>query len=144
MPRRERIRVQSTPTGESKTEQAHRQKVNINSIMSKYNMTGVMPSTRHPAMYGDFTTSGDFHSAMNRIIDAQQEFASLPSKIRNRFDNDPGKLIDFLSDPANLKEAYDLELIPRPEGYIPFNDVPGVDPSPEILPGETPVETPTN
>lgn len=132
MPRRERIRVQTQITGESMTEQDHRQRTNINSIMTKYNMTGVLPSNKHPGMYGDFTGAVDYHTAMNKCIDAREEFASLPSTVRKRFHNDVGELLEFLSDDENKKEAMELGLIPKPEPQT--LDVGEPVPPPKIAP----------
>ena len=43
-------------------------------------------------------------------MQAQQSFESLPSELRGRFENDPAKLIDFLSDERNNAEAVKLGL----------------------------------
>lgn len=102
--------------GESKTEQSHRDKCNINTIMKKANIQGLTPeqiSRKENATYGDFSKAEDFHSMNNRIIKAKEEFQLLPSAIRNRFSNDPGKLIEFLSDPRNKKEAQELGIMKK-------------------------------
>lgn len=110
-----RPRVQFFPTGESKTEQAHQQKQNINTIMRKYQKTGMLPSCVHPGQYGDFTSVGEYHECSQRVLDAQEEFNSLPANVRKRFANSPAKLLEFLANSENLDEAIELGIIPKPE-----------------------------
>jgi len=106
-------RVQINTGTVSRVEQTHKKKVNINTIMAKANKTGLIP-VKTGAHYGDFTSIEDYQTARNKILDAQQNFQQLPSKIRNRFKNNPGKLITFLNDPNNKQEAIEMGLIERP------------------------------
>lgn len=48
-------------------------------------------------------------------MEAENSFNMLPSEIRNRFQNDPGQLIGYLSDEKNNEEAYKLGLKIRPK-----------------------------
>ena len=43
-------------------------------------------------------------------MQAQQSFESLPSELRAKFENDPAKLISYLSDDKNNAEAIKLGL----------------------------------
>lgn len=65
--------------------------------------------------HGDFTRVTDFHSAMNEVVKARESFERLPARIRSRFDNDPGKLLDFVSDERNEAEGIRLGILPKPE-----------------------------
>jgi len=109
-----RQRVQSHPKGVSLTEQAHEGSTNINKIISRAKRTGMLPNRGNPGFYGDFTNAVDFHTAQNKIIHAKEQFLTLPAAIRKRFDNDPGELLNFLSDESNIDEAMELGIIPRP------------------------------
>ena len=51
---------------------------------------------------------------MNIIIQAQDQFASLPANIRDRFANSPEKYLAFLADSANKEEAVKLGLVNAP------------------------------
>lgn len=105
-------RVSSVPVGESKTEQSHRQVVNINTIVAKARK-GIPPRIQKgDGLYGDFTGYQDYHTVMNRINDAQQDFMTLPAQTRERFGNDVGQLLDFIADPANEDQARELGLLP--------------------------------
>lgn len=102
--------------GPTKTEQQHKDRLNITTIMAKARAQGMMPQMERiqSAKYGDFTNQTDFQELHDRVIRAKDEFAQLPSDVRNRFHNDPGELIEFINNPDNLEESYDLGLRKRP------------------------------
>lgn len=108
------------PEGPSLTEQAHLNDADVNTIIARHRKTGQVPIfTGKQPTYGDFSGVVDFQDSLNRIAQAEQDFMSLPSKIRNKFKNDPGQLIEFVNDPANEQECYELGLIPYPDDYVP-------------------------
>lgn len=107
-------RVQMNTGSKSRVEQSHKKECNINTIVAKAHKTGLFPQRLDVPKYGDFTTAVDFHQAKNSIHQANDDFMSLPSEIRNRFENDPGKLLDFINDPDNSKEAVKLGLLQGP------------------------------
>lgn len=83
----------------------------INTIVDRFGLNGEVPEVVRMPQYGDFSQVGDFQSAMNAVIAAQKDFMTLPAKVRSRFDNDPQKLLEFVSDDANLAEARALGLM---------------------------------
>ena len=99
---------------QSMTKQSFAKDANINNIMAKYIKTGVPPAagTRQPN-YGDFTDGADYRENIDRILDAQTEFAKLDSDLRKQFNNDPSVMLDFMSNPANLEECQELGLLPK-------------------------------
>lgn len=101
----------------SLTNQADMDAADINKIMARYERTGVLIDPlgveRRP-MYGDFTEIKDYHQMLSSIRNVERAFSTLPANVRNRFDNDPQKLIDFLDDPKNNEEAIKLGLIEQP------------------------------
>jgi phage internal scaffolding protein len=110
------LRVQSVPEGKSRTEQSHQKAVNINTIVAKARK-GIPPRVNNgTGVYGDFSSGIDFHEMQNRITDAMLDFMSLPATTRAKFDNDPGKLLDFIANPANAEEARELRLLPEDGG----------------------------
>ena len=68
----------------------------------------------HP-QFGEFDSVQDFQTAQDIILRANEQFASLPSKVRARFDNDPAKLLEFVSNKDNLDEAVRLGIALAPE-----------------------------
>lgn len=111
--KRERVSYQTT--GESLTQQAFKQEVDIKNIIRKYDRTGLISNVRKgQAMYGDFTASvNEYADALNLVIEAQENFAELPSEIREAFDNDPGKYLEEIGNPANKAKFQELGLIER-------------------------------
>lgn len=97
---------------QSKTQQQFRKDADLNSIMAKYQKTGQITylNPRKP-QFGDFASFGDFQTNMTLVARARQEFEALPSRIRERFQNDPAKLLAFLNNNANYDEAVKLGIL---------------------------------
>lgn len=105
-------------TNPSLTQQHFKDEADINKIIARYNRTGVLVDPSVPrsgsAMFGDFSDIQDFQSAQNAICAATEAFGELDSRLRRRFNNDPGQLIAFLDDPKNYEEGVKLGLfVPR-------------------------------
>jgi len=97
----------------SLAQQHYKEECDINTILQKFNITGMLPESPLSPRYGDFTGIGDYHTALNRVIAAQDEFEALPAQIRARFNNDPAELIAFLDDDNNRPEAESLGLVDK-------------------------------
>jgi phage internal scaffolding protein len=97
----------------SLAQQHHKDECDINNILRQFNITGMLPESPLSPRYGDFSGISDYHTAMNRVIAAQDEFDALPAQIRARFDNDPANLIEFLENSDNRSEAEQLGLIEK-------------------------------
>ena len=97
----------------SLAQQHYKEECDINTILEKFNITGLLPEQPLSPRYGDFTGIGDYHTAMNRVFAAQDEFEALPAQIRARFGNDPAQLIDFLENSDNRPEAEELGLVEK-------------------------------
>lgn len=89
--------------------------VDVNRIVKQFGISHELPVVANSkAAYGDFSGATDFHSAMNAMVAARENFDRLPAKTREYFGNDPGSLVDFLEDPANDAEAVRLGLFKAP------------------------------
>jgi len=97
----------------SLAQQHFKEECDINTILQKFNITGLLPEQPLSPRYGDFTGIGDYHTAMNRVLAVQQEFGALPAQIRARFNNDPAQLIEFLENSENRPEAEELGLVEK-------------------------------
>lgn len=93
------------------TEQHHAKMCDINNIIKKYGKDMVMQNV--DIMDGELNniTGLDYKTAMDIVANAQSGFEAMPSEIRNKFDNDPSKLLDFVQNPANVEEARNLGLV---------------------------------
>jgi len=103
----------------SRTQQHFKDETNINNILRQFNVTGQLPTKALTPQYGDFTGVGDYHSALNAVIAAENDFMTLPATLRARFDNDPQELIEFLNNPENKEEALKLGLLQKAEAIAP-------------------------
>lgn len=98
----------------SLTRQEFAQECDINVILARYQASGEIDFlNKHAPQYMD-TTAVDFQTAMETVANAQSAFNDLPSHIRDRFENDPAKLLDFVHKDANREEAIKLGLIAPP------------------------------
>jgi hypothetical protein len=95
-------------------QQHFKDECDINYVLRNFGIDALAVNPLQPR-YGDFTDVVDYHSALNAVIAAEDEFMALPANIRTRFDNDPSKLIDFMENPANLAEAQSLGLVTKSE-----------------------------
>lgn len=94
----------------SLTKQSFADECDINNIVRQFGLTGKLPDDIRPATYGDFEGIFDFHSAMNAVALAGEEFDKLPADIRYRFHNDPGAFVEFCSNVDNLEEMRKMGL----------------------------------
>lgn len=129
VPGRRRV-VLSTP-GPGRTKQAHKKECDINVIMAKYQKSGLLTHVaQHEGRYEDVTGSLSYHEAMNVVVRAQRTFDSLPASIRNKFGNDPGKFLEFATDPKNADGMVELGLMPKKAEAPPPQKVEVVNPAP--------------
>lgn len=113
---RQPVRVNFDPKiDKSKTNQADMENTDINKIMARAQNGIFDPTifTERKATFGDFSEIGDYHTMLSGVRAAERKFGTLPADIRNRFNNDPQELIDFLRNPENDKEAVKLGLKDR-------------------------------
>lgn len=99
------------PESSPYTDQSFREECDINTIMARYQSTGELPqiNASHP-QYLDVTEM-DFTDHMNAINEARNLFDALPSKIRDRFANNPAEFLEFTADPQNRPELARMGLL---------------------------------
>lgn len=97
--------------GKSLAKQSFKEECDINTIVRLFGVTGKVPVTAIEPSYGDFSGVNDYHSAMNKIKEAEASFMALPAKLRQKFDHDPNALLNFLENEQNRDEAIQLGLI---------------------------------
>lgn len=98
--------------GKSLTCQDYRDECTIPKVIEKYNITGRVTNVRtDEPMYGEFHDVPNYQESLQIIIDADNKFNALSSKIRDRFQNDPAKMIEFMQDPENAEECEKLGLM---------------------------------
>lgn len=118
-----------------KTKQSFQEQCDVNSIIAKFQRTKVPEHLNQgQASFGDFSNVDDYHSAMNKVRNAELGFSELPATLRSRFGNDPARLVEFLQDEDNLDEAIKLGLASKSvptEQEIEETNVETVEPAPQ-------------
>lgn len=102
-------------TEDSLTHQEFYEDTLTDNILNKFIRVGANPYI--PADVGDYidtTSVGDFQSNMDKFNEVCDFFNSLPSDLRLKFQNNPRVFAQFASNPDNLEQLMDLNLVPRP------------------------------
>lgn len=106
----------ATPVGDSPchVQQHDVPTCNINNIMDKYRKTGLLEHVNQfRGNYGDFTSAPTYHEAFNKLVEAQEMFMTLPANVRDKFANDPGLFLEYVSDENNQAGMEELGLLPK-------------------------------
>lgn len=98
----------------TRTQQQFKEECDINVILERFGVTGRLPLTTLQPMSGDFTGIDDYQSALESVRAANANFLTLPSKIRDQFNQDPRAFVDFCLNPANRNAVAELGLMARP------------------------------
>jgi len=119
-----------------RVKQAHVPECDINNILKQYSATGQirhMSAKAAMGAYVDLPDGLDFQEAVNIVLEGEKAFSTLPSKVRDRFGNDPTAFLAFMADGSNQDEAIKLGLATK--------RVPPPAPSPAPVPA-APVAAP--
>lgn len=101
--------------GKSRTQQHVADLSSPRRLIEKYGSKRLKEALdRVPSLYSDIPLASDYKEALDVISRGEMSFQSLPSGLRNRFENDPYKLLEFLNDNSNRDEAISLGLISKP------------------------------
>lgn len=128
MAERVRVMLVCDPEG-GRTKQSFKDDADINVLVKRW-LGGVpIPQPDTPGLYGDFSTIGTFQEAQNMMGDAVDHFMMLPAAVRAEFGNDPGQMMNFMSDPANAERAKEM-------GLVPPDLIESAEPAAPPVPGE--------
>ena len=101
---------------ESVTQQCFKDECDINILLAKFAVTGQLPENVRVPQYVDVEEAFDLQSSMNVIRAAEEAFNAVPAEVRDRFQTDPGRFLEFANDGSNYEEALQMGLaIKRPE-----------------------------
>lgn len=98
----------------SMTKQSFREECDINNILERYQVTGLLPHLiEQEPSYGDFSDAPTYQESFEIVRKAQEQFTALDAHLRARFDHDPANFLAFCSDPANRDEMFKLGLMKK-------------------------------
>ena len=105
----ERIRVKTINNEPSRTKQSFAEELNVDNIIRRVGANNIAAAYQFEGSYGEFDEM-DMAEAIEKVDKARALFLAVPSKIRAEFDNNPGKFIDFVTNPANEQAVRDMGL----------------------------------
>ena len=126
-PRNKRTRVITINEKPSMTKQSDKKLANINSILGRYKKTGLIPLRQSVPIEGDLPDVDSYHEAMTVITQSQQAFDQLPSDIKEKFDGDPKKFLEFVQDEENEDKLIEMGLAKAKEVVETIQKVEVVD-----------------
>lgn len=97
---------------DSAARQESKDECDINRIMARYLKTGQFPPGVGVGLFGDFSEVTDFQSAQETMMRAGEQFAGLPAKVRDRFQNNPAAFLAYVhSDKLDMKECLEWGIL---------------------------------
>lgn len=101
---------------ESKTQQQFSEASQINNIIALHDRTGIIKNVQQGAAhYGDYSEVHEYREALDLIRQADEDFMTMPSEIRRRFNNNAGDFFEFVTNPDHGDELVAMGLAnPRP------------------------------
>lgn len=124
---KQKKRYQIDCSKDGKTKQEFSKQCNINTIMSQA-MKGIMPNYRQDENYIDTTGLQSYQEALYQVREAERQFNLMPAELRNKFDNNPQRMIDWVNQEENKAEAIELGMLPRETGVQPEGKPQSKDP----------------
>lgn len=107
---------------ENRTKQSFLDECDVNNIVRKYDVHGIVPESRGSLVFGDYSDVPSYQDACNIVKRAEDQFLSLDAETRSRFANNPEKFLEFVSDSKNLPEMYRLGLAIEPKADVTVNN----------------------
>lgn len=104
----------------SKTIQSDANAADINKIIARLARTDSLALLgEQEQVFADVSELGGLQESYMKVQKAEELFMKFPAEIRERFENDPVKIIEFLGDEKNRKEAEDIGMIPKKAEVVP-------------------------
>jgi phage internal scaffolding protein len=108
----------------SRTKQSFKDECDINKILARARKNDVIEHVnRAQPHYGDIKPF-DLATALMTVKTANDMFAGMSSKVRNEFDNDPVRFLDFVQNPDNKERCIELGLINKSRPAEPLLGTP--------------------
>ena len=109
----------------SRTRQEMKEETDINVIVKRFGVTKTLPPSLEGLGYAQFDQAVDYRQSLDAVIAADRAFGRLSSDIRDRFNNNPHLLMQFLAKPDNFDEGVKLGLFkPKPPAEVSPQAIP--------------------
>lgn len=94
------------------TKQSHKDECDIHNILRQYQRTGMITHIQaRQGQFLDLPSDIDFQTSLQLIKQAEDAFAALPAKVRDRFHNDPERFLSAFYDPQLREELREMGLL---------------------------------
>jgi phage internal scaffolding protein len=113
-------KVKTFDPAERITEQSHKDACDVNILMDKLKKGLPIDSSLYKEGKYGYVEPQTYSEALIALRNAKDAFDDLPAKVRQRFDNDPAKLLEFIADDKNREEAEKLGLVKPGEVIKPI------------------------
>lgn len=100
---------------EGRTKQSFKESADINSVLARYARTGVWTRVARTPLFGDVSFMEDYHTALNRVLAAQDDVRRLPERAKELYDEDPAGYLDRVVDARSRDALVDLGLLEAAE-----------------------------
>lgn len=110
----------------SMAKQEFKHECDINNVIKQFkphHMAEMLRQNLAAGAYADLPDSYDYQEALELTKEAERQFMTVPSKVRERFGHDPAVFLAFTSDPKNLDEMRTLGLAKPLPAPIPPMEV---------------------
>lgn len=110
----ERTRVQTEILGESRTQQSHRDSVDVNQIVAKFDRTGQLPPNTKTAQYGDVS---DLNAPYSELIEKSRETLDTAGQFIEtlEMENNEKTAAALAAEKLELEELRKSKLSPPPQ-----------------------------
>lgn len=107
-----RRRVQHDTGDVQMTKQSHKDECDIYRILNQYQRTGIITHVQSARpSYTDLPDATDYQTSLNILMEAQEAFQNLPSRVRAHFQNDPGEFLAAFNDPTQYDQLRQFGLL---------------------------------
>lgn len=114
---RKHDRVLAPHSDELVTKQEMKDECDINNILKIYQQTGIythVSNLASQAVYTDLPDSFDYQDALHTVMRAEDSFSTLPSMVRDHFQNDPAAFLTALTDPSQREKLTEWGVFEKP------------------------------
>jgi phage internal scaffolding protein len=117
-----KLRVRTFSKMRSMTEQSYKRETDMHNIMRQFEETGILRHKKQTeGLYINLTEVGDYQTNLNKIRFADEMFQTLPSKLRDRFANNPAEFVEYAT---NVKNREEMEKLGLHTDHFPTEDKP--------------------
>ncbi len=98
----------------SRTKQEFKDECDVNLIVDAFTRGAPLPVQIHQGQFVDVSELGDYKTAVDTLMAADDVFAKLPGAVKDAVGNSPAGFLDFVNDPENADEMVQLGLVAPP------------------------------